>query len=123
MKAKALVVAAIAVAGILGIRVRQSNSVVIEPSDAPFRDGRFIGQLAAERGDNPRIPVGRWTEPKDRRSFAEGCRLAYDEMIAKRHRSHKPDSAKLMAAVGPAELTGTYLDYYGNGTVRNMARS
>ena len=49
MKTKALVLAVVAAAGILGIRVRESNGGVVEANAAPLRDSRSVGRLAAER--------------------------------------------------------------------------
>jgi hypothetical protein len=88
MKTKALVLAVVAAAGILGIRVRESNGGVVEPNGAPLRDSRSVGRLTAERGDSGGFAVGRGSEGKDRQSFAEGYRLAQGEMIAKRRSSH-----------------------------------
>jgi hypothetical protein len=98
MKTKALVLAVVVAAGILGIRVRESNGVVVEPNGSPFRDSSSVGRLSAERGDSGGIGVGRGSEGKDRQSFAEGYRLAQGDMIAKRRRNHRPDVPKLTAA-------------------------
>ena len=98
MKTKALVLAVVVAAGILGIRVRESNGVVVEPNAAPLQDGRSGGKVATERSDSSAIPVGRWSEGMDRPSLSEGYRLALGEMLAKRRQSHKHDVPRLTAA-------------------------
>ena len=42
-------------------------------SDGAFRDGLYLGKLAAECGQAPRRPaVGRWSAEQDRSMFAAG---------------------------------------------------
>jgi hypothetical protein len=51
-------------------------------SDGAFRDGLYIGKLAAGRG-RPQHPLtGRWSTEKDRASFAAGYRRGYDDFLA-----------------------------------------
>ncbi len=45
----------------------------------PFRDGLYLGRLAAERGEGPHISLGRWSNPANRELFAAGYRQGYDE--------------------------------------------
>lgn len=42
--------------------------------DAPYRDGTFVGRLAAERCDSPPAPIGRWSVSAERSRFSEGYR-------------------------------------------------
>jgi len=48
-------------------------------TDGAFRDGLYIGRLAAERGRPQHPPVGRWARQEDRESFAAGYHQAYTE--------------------------------------------
>ncbi len=101
MKTKALVLAVVAAAGILGIRVRESNGGVVEANATPLQDGKSGGKVAAERSDSSTIPVGRvgrWSEGMDRPSFSERYRLAQGEMFAKRRSSHRHDVPSLTSA-------------------------
>ena len=116
MKVKAVAVAAIAVAGILGIRVKQSNSAVVQSSDAPARNGAIVANSAA---DNPRIPAAKWDDEREARSLADGLRRAYGK-IAKHRRATKTESRKLMTEMRTPPY-GSYLDYYGGVQVRTAA--
>jgi hypothetical protein len=57
-------------------------------TDGAYRDGLYIGRLVAERGLPPRPPTGRWSKGEDRKSFAAGYWLAYNE-----YRRHKPTTS------------------------------
>jgi len=46
-------------------------------TSAPFRDGLYLGKLAAERGGESHISVGRWASGADRASFAAGFNQSY----------------------------------------------
>lgn len=51
-------------------------------SDGAFRDGLYLGKLAAECGQAPRRPaVGRWSAEQDRSMFAAGYRRGYSESV------------------------------------------
>ena len=48
-------------------------------TDAPYRDGLFLGRLAAQRGA-PNLPsLGRWSSAEDRAHFVLGYEQAYLE--------------------------------------------
>jgi hypothetical protein len=53
-----------------------------EATNAPFRDGLYLGGLTAKAGDAPHVAVGRWSKNQDRISFAEGYRLGYTNSLA-----------------------------------------
>jgi hypothetical protein len=53
-------------------------------TDGAFRDGLFLGKLAAERGAEPHIPVGRWATAEERASFTTGYQRGYTEFLASR---------------------------------------
>jgi len=44
-------------------------------TDGAFRDGLFVGRWDAEQGRSGPAPIGRWSRPKDRESFAAGYRM------------------------------------------------
>ena len=46
-------------------------------SDGAFRDGLYLGRLAARERRPMRSPVGRWSTEKDRASFDAGYRRGY----------------------------------------------
>lgn len=50
-------------------------------ADGAFRDGLYLGRLAAQHGVQPHITVGRWSTPHDRDSFAAGYRMGYAGML------------------------------------------
>ena len=51
-------------------------------SDGAFRDGLYLGKLAAESGQAPRRPaIGRWSADQDRSMFAAGYRRGYSESV------------------------------------------
>jgi hypothetical protein len=51
-------------------------------SDGAFRDGLYLGKLAAEGGQAPRLAIGRWSADQDRSMFAAGYRRGYSESLA-----------------------------------------
>jgi len=50
-------------------------------SDGAFRDGLYLGKLAAESGQAPRLAIGRWSADQDRSMFAAGYRRGYSESV------------------------------------------
>jgi hypothetical protein len=50
-------------------------------TSAPFRDGLYLGKLAAERGGESHISVGRWASEADRASFAAGFNQGYQNEL------------------------------------------
>ena len=51
-------------------------------SDGAFRDGLYVGRLAAQQGRPMHSPVGRWSTEKDRTSFDSGYRRGYSDARA-----------------------------------------
>lgn len=49
-------------------------------SDGAFRDGLYLGKLAAENGQPRRLGVGRWSNEQDRAMFTAGYRRGYSEI-------------------------------------------
>jgi hypothetical protein len=50
-------------------------------NDAAFRDGAYLGRLAAERGEVLHIASGRWSNEEDRRSFTSGYKEGYAKVL------------------------------------------
>jgi hypothetical protein len=63
---------------------RTSNQPAPQTLDAAFRDGLFLGRLAAEAGAEPRVARSRWAALEDRTLFSMGYQQAYSESLASR---------------------------------------
>jgi hypothetical protein len=50
--------------------------------DGAFRDGMYLGRLAAERGVAPHILTGRWATEADRAAFRAGYERGYKNFLA-----------------------------------------
>jgi hypothetical protein len=58
----------------------QSSSIqTARATSAPYRDGLYLGKLAAAGGREPRISSGRWTTEADRTSFTTGFQQGYQD--------------------------------------------
>jgi hypothetical protein len=53
-------------------------------TDGAFRDGLYLGKIAADGGEQYRIAVGRWSRPDDRANFAAGYEQGYKGQIVLR---------------------------------------
>ncbi len=84
---------ALAIAVCLGTTAMLANSQrTINPNagaearlaaDGAFRDGLYLGKLAAENGEAVARPaIGRWSTDQDRATFAAGFRRGYNESLA-----------------------------------------
>ena len=51
-------------------------------ADGAFRDGLYVGRLAAEGGRPLRPQVGRWSSEADRTLFVAGYRRGYNDALA-----------------------------------------
>jgi hypothetical protein len=60
------------------------NGSVAQMTDGAFRDGLYLGRLAAERGDEPHVAIGRWATLQDRTSFTTGYQRGYSDFLASR---------------------------------------
>jgi len=47
---------------------------------AAYRDGLYVGKLAAQRGEQRLAPVGRWSAQSDREAFLAGYEQSNAEM-------------------------------------------
>ena len=60
------------------------NRSVAQVTDAAFRDGLYLGRLAAEEGAKPHIATGRWAALEDRSSFTAGYQQGYSDFLGGR---------------------------------------
>jgi hypothetical protein len=51
-------------------------------ADGAFRDGLYVGRLAAEAGRPLRPQIGRWSNEHDRTSFVAGYQRGYNDVLA-----------------------------------------
>jgi hypothetical protein len=63
---------------------RSNAAAAAQITDAAFRDGLYLGRLAAEGGAKPHVAIGRWATLEDRSSFATGYRQGHSESLASR---------------------------------------
>jgi hypothetical protein len=56
------------------------SSSSLETSGA-FRDGLYLGKLAAKNGHEPRITGARWSRDEDRAAFREGYERGFTQML------------------------------------------
>jgi hypothetical protein len=47
-------------------------------NDGAFRDGVYLGKLAAQSGRSRHVLVGRWSSERDRAAFAAGYERGYE---------------------------------------------
>jgi hypothetical protein len=76
-----------AVATVQSSRHNKSQNVndnTSQISSAAFRDGLFLGRLAAEHGEAPHIATGRWKTQDDQALFVTGYQRGYSESLATR---------------------------------------
>jgi hypothetical protein len=52
-------------------------------ADAAFRDGLYLGRLAAQDGRPERPSTGRWSSQQDRASFTAGYQRGYNDVLAR----------------------------------------
>jgi hypothetical protein len=55
----------------------QSAAALELATNAAYRDGLYLGKLAAEQGSNVHVSAGRWARANDRAAFAAGYEHAY----------------------------------------------
>jgi hypothetical protein len=51
--------------------------------DGAFRDGLYMGKLAAESGEARHPAIARWSTEQDRATFTAGYRRGYNEFLAR----------------------------------------
>ena len=65
------------------VRLSQKTNAPLA-ADAAFRDGLYVGKLAAEAGRPLHAPAGRWSREADRASFVGGFQRGYNETLGNR---------------------------------------
>lgn len=58
---------------------RNDNPEIRFAEDGAFRDGLYLGRLAAQSHRAQRPAIGRWSNDQDRTSFSAGYRLGYEQ--------------------------------------------
>jgi hypothetical protein len=87
MKRLLLWTAALAIATILtvtGYKQTDNTAGISGATNGAFRDGAYLGKLAADRGEQPHIAFGRWRDILDRKAFVEGYESGYKHNVAGR---------------------------------------
>ena len=59
-----------------------TNTEALFAADGAFRDGLYLGRLAAESGQQQHPAIGRWSTKQDRSRFAAGYRRGYGESLS-----------------------------------------
>ena len=70
-------------AGLIANNSKPEVGEVQLAADGAFRDGLYLGRLAAQSGQPERPLVGRWSSKQDRASFAAGYSRGYRELASK----------------------------------------
>jgi len=63
-------------------RTPDTTEDVVLNSDGAFRDGLYLGKLAARNGEPLRPAIGRWSTEQDRSLFTTGYERGYSEARA-----------------------------------------
>src|SRR5580704_12987615 len=59
---------------------------------AAYRDGAYLGKLAAEHGDPAHVSIARWSTATNRELFSAGYQNAYAEQTAKNRLPDREDN-------------------------------
>lgn len=99
---------AMAVAGVGAAAIIQAHTPAGagnrgQATDSAYRDGVYLGELAARQGENPRIASGRWATQANRQSFAAGYEKGYASM------AHNSMIDRAVVATNAAYRDGLYL--------------
>jgi hypothetical protein len=65
-----------------GVAPAQVGSEERFAADGAFRDGLYLGKLAAEAGQPLRPTIGRWSTEQDRSMFTVGYARGYSDSLA-----------------------------------------
>jgi hypothetical protein len=60
------------------------NNIFNQATNGAFRDGLYLGKLAAQGGAEPHVAIGRWTTAEDRASFTAGYQQGYQGYVISR---------------------------------------
>ena len=88
-KLSTCVLAIAVVTGTTAMLANNKTTITSNPSekarldaDGAFRDGLYLGKLAAQSGQPLRPAIGRWSTERDRATFTEGYNRGYGESLA-----------------------------------------
>jgi hypothetical protein len=62
----------------------QNSNQPVQNADGAFRDGLYLGKLAAQAGAEPHVARGRWANVGDRALFSAGYQEGYSGSLARR---------------------------------------
>ena len=72
-------------AGVLANNSKASHSIEAQmAADGAYRDGLYMGRLAARSGRPQSPQTGRWSTQHDRSSFVAGYERGYNDATARR---------------------------------------
>lgn len=69
-------------AGLIAGKGKPDSAEAQLAADGAFRDGVYVGRLAAQSGRPSRPLTGRWSTKQDRALFAAGYTRGYNEVLA-----------------------------------------
>lgn len=61
-----------------------SDTKALMHTNGAFRDGLYLGKLAARNGEQPHIAIARWATDKDRAAFREGYERGFRQTLIDR---------------------------------------
>lgn len=64
--------------------LENADGDIRQATEAAFRDGLYLGRLAAQRGQRSHACRGRWSRENDRALFVAGYREGYRGLLAGR---------------------------------------
>jgi len=76
-------VAALGTGSAFMLGTEHSSSGPTQRTDGAFRDGLYLGRLAAQSGAERHVSVGRWASAQDRSSFSAGYEQGYSEFASR----------------------------------------
>jgi len=68
------------------VRRTKANPDIPPSVDAngAFRDGLYLGKLAARKGEQPHVAIARWARDEDRAAFREGYERGFGQTLIDR---------------------------------------
>ncbi len=79
----AALIAVCAILAVGGDSVKPTSSAARYAADGAFRDGFYLGKLAAVGGQPLRPALGRWSTKQDRAMFTTGYSRGYNETLGR----------------------------------------
>ena len=69
-----------------------------QPTNAAFRDGRYMAKLDLENGRAAHLGVGRWSNDQDRAAYVAGYQQAYPQAMSAESIHDQKDSLRFQLA-------------------------